>query len=164
MKNPTLKTVSLFLFSILVCQLAGFIGSFFTIKAIPTWYALLNKPSFNPPNRIFAPVWTVLYLLMGIALFLILSRGLEKQPVRIAVGIFAGQLILNALWSIIFFGLRNPFLAFVEIIFLWFAILAAIIAFSRLSRIAAILLIPYLLWVTFAAVLNFYLWNLNPGG
>lgn len=163
MKSPTLKTVLLFIFSIFICQLAGFIGSFFTIRAIPTWYASLNKPYFNPPGWIFAPVWTILYSLMGIALFLILSKGMEKQSVRIAVGIFAAQLMLNALWSIIFFGLKNPFFAFVEIIFLWFAILASIIAFFRLSRTAAILLIPYLLWVSFAAVLNFYLWNLNPG-
>jgi benzodiazapine receptor len=147
--------------SIIICQLAGFIGSVFTTPAIPNWFANINKPSFNPPNWVFAPVWTTLYLLMGIALFLIWRKGLNKKDVKIAVSVFAFQLVLNSLWSFLFFGLQSPLAAFIEIIFLWAAILVSIILFFRISKIAGCLLIPYILWVSFASVLNFAIWQLN---
>jgi len=146
---------------IILCQLAGVIGSFFTFDAIPSWYADLARPDFAPPNWVFGPVWITLYTLMGISAYLILRKGVDKEEVRIALGVFGIQLFLNALWSILFFGLRSPFYAFVEIILLWISIAASIVLFWRISRKAAWLLIPYLLWVSFAAILNFYIWILN---
>lgn len=150
-----------FVISIAICLSAGFLGSLATRSSIPTWYADLIKPVFNPPSQIFAPVWTMLYILMGISAFIIWNNGLDDQRVKIALSIFVGQLVLNVLWSIIFFGLRMPLLAFIEIIVLWTAILFAIIGFKKISTTAALLLIPYLLWVSFAAILNFSLWRLN---
>jgi benzodiazapine receptor len=147
--------------SILVCQGAGVIGSVFTSPAIPTWYASLEKPSFNPPNWIFAPVWTLLFLLMGISLYLIWERGLENKKVRTAIFIFSVQLALNIVWSVIFFGLQAPLYAFVEIIILWLAILITIISFYKISKLAAFLLLPYILWVSFASILNFSIMILN---
>jgi translocator protein len=147
--------------SIIICQLAGIIGSIFTTPAIPTWYANINKPTFRPPNWVFAPVWTTLFLLMGIALFLIWRKGLNEKDIKIAIAVFAFQLVLNTLWSFLFFGLKSPFAAFIEIIFLWVAILASIILFFRISRLAGALLIPYILWVSFASILNFSIWRLN---
>lgn len=144
-----------------VSELAGIIGAVFTTSSIPTWYADLARPEFAPPNWIFGPVWTTLYALMGVALFLVWRAGWERRDVKIAIGIFVGQLILNTLWSIIFFGLRSPGAAFIEIVFLWLAILATIIAFAKISHKAAWLLAPYILWVTFAAYLNFAIWSLN---
>ena len=146
--------------AILVCQLAGIIGVIFTSRSIPDWYRKLKKPSFNPPNWIFGPVWTLLYFLMGISLYLVWNPG-NNLTALIAMALFGVQLILNIAWSIIFFGMRNPSIAFVEIIFMWIAILATIIAFYPISTIAALLLVPYILWVSFASVLNYYIWKLN---
>jgi tryptophan-rich sensory protein len=157
-KNDLLKLI----LSIIICQAAGFIGSIFTSRSIPTWYASLKRPSFAPPNWVFSPVWITLFVLMGISLYLVwrmLSRG---QKVRTALILFAVQLVLNMLWSILFFGLQSPFAAFIEIVVLWMAILLTIIAFIRVSTAAAVLMIPYILWVSFAAVLNFFFWKLNP--
>jgi tryptophan-rich sensory protein len=146
--------------SILICFAAAGIGSLFTIPATAGWYATLNKHSWNPPNRIFGPVWSTLYLLMGISAWLIWrERGFKGAA--FALTFFALQLALNALWSYLFFGLHNPGLALIEIIFLWIAILATLIAFSRLNTIAGALLLPYILWVTFAAFLNYTIWKLN---
>jgi len=156
-----MKNIFKMIFAVVVCELAGVVGSVFTVPSIAAWYANLAKPNFAPPSWIFAPVWTTLFALMGVSAFLIWKRGLEGKGVKIALGIFIGQLVLNVLWSIIFFGLRNPFGAFVEIIFLWLAILATISAFSKISKLAAWLLVPYILWVSFAAYLNFAVWNLN---
>ena len=146
---------------IFICLFAGFIGSFFTTPAIPTWYATLLKPSFAPPNWVFFPVWTALFIMMGISLFLIWQKGWEDKKVKTAIYLFAGQLILNTLWSIAFFGQRSPLLGLMEIIILWIAILATILTFNKLSRTAAYLLIPYISWVSFAAFLNFMIWRLN---
>jgi tryptophan-rich sensory protein len=146
--------------SIVLCLLAGGIGSIFTAKSIPTWYKDLKKPSFNPPNWIFGPVWTTLYILMGISAYLVWTSG-WNSAVKVALAVFAVQLILNTAWSIIFFGLQNPFVAFVEIIFMWLAIFATIVLFYRISPTAAYLLVPYLLWVSFASALNFAIWRLN---
>jgi tryptophan-rich sensory protein len=158
----TVNKVLLLVFSLVVCQLAGVIGSLFTTPAISTWYATLAKPSFNPPAWIFAPVWTLLFLLMGVALYLVLRGGMKKTLAKIAVIVFTGQLVLNVIWSVCFFYLKNPFFAFVEIIFLWLAILATIYFFAKINRVAAWLLVPYILWVSFAAFLNFNIWQLNP--
>jgi len=147
--------------AIVVAELAGAIGAIFTIPAIPTWYATLIKSPLNPPSWVFAPVWNILFILMGIAAFLVWKKGLNKKEVRVALIVFLVQLILNALWSVIFFGLHNPGAAFLEIIVLWLAILATIITFYKVSRGAAYLLIPYILWVTFAGYLTFSVWNLN---
>lgn len=144
-----------------VSELAGIIGSVFTTPSIAGWYAMLAKPEFSPPNWVFAPVWITLFVLMGIAAFLVWKQGLDRKDVKIALGIFIGQLVLNTLWSIIFFSLHSPGGALVEIIFLWLAILATIAAFYKISRPAAWLLVPYILWVSFAMYLNYSIWILN---
>jgi tryptophan-rich sensory protein len=146
--------------SLIICQLAGFVGSVFTSPAIPGWYAALEKPTINPPNWIFAPVWIFLYFLMGITLY-ILWQNLPKTEARKAMVFFAIQLVLNMLWSVIFFGLKLPLVAFLEIIILWIFILLTMIKSSKVSRTTVYLLLPYILWVNFAAVLNFFLWCLN---
>jgi benzodiazapine receptor len=147
--------------SIVVCQLAGFIGSLFTTPSIPTWYTAISKPSFTPPNAVFGPVWTTLFLLMGISAYLIWRKGLQEKNVKLALLIFIVQLGLNVLWSILFFGLHSPFSAFIEIIILWLVILATFFYFIKISKPAGILLLPYLIWVAFAAILNYSLWKLN---
>ena len=156
-----MKNIIKLIISIIICQLAGIIGSFFTSPSIPTWYASLNKPEFNPPNWIFAPVWITLFLLMGISLYIIWSSKTKISYKKTAFIFFGVQLLLNTLWSIIFFGFQSPFYAFIEIILLWFSILITIIVFYRISRPAAYLLVPYILWVSFAAVLNFFIFILN---
>jgi benzodiazapine receptor len=147
--------------SIILCQMAGFIGSIFTTPAIPTWYESLRKPFFNPPNWIFGPVWVSLYLLMGISLFVIWQKREDKLQKKKGFMLFFAQLILNAFWSVAFFGLKSPFLGLINIILLWVAIFLTIQHFLRISKTAAVLLLPYVLWVSFAAVLNFSLWILN---
>ncbi len=155
--NNTFKLV----IAIFVSEFAGIIGSVFTMPSITGWYAGIVKPAINPPAWIFGPVWTTLFVFMGIAAFLVWKKGLERQDVKIALSIFAGQLVLNTLWSIIFFGLHSPGGALIEIVFLWLAILATIIAFAKISKPAAWLLLPYILWVSFAGYLNYSLWILN---
>jgi benzodiazapine receptor len=162
MKNSRVRDIVRLVVSIVVCQLAGGLGAIFTTPAIPTWYASLNKPSFNPPNTVFFPVWTTLYTLMGIAAFLVWRKGLGERRVRVALGIFVIQLVLNTAWSIIFFGLYSLFGAVIAIVFLWIAILINIVTFWRISKVAGALLIPYILWVSFAGILNISVWMLNP--
>lgn len=138
----------------------GSLGAVFTVAEIGTWYATLNKPSFNPPNYLFGPVWTILYILMGISFYLVWKK--PTSPVRTAgVLFFLVQFILNFCWSIIFFKLHKMGLAFAEIMVMWIFILFTINEFRKLNKIAAWLLVPYILWVSFAAVLNFSLWKLN---
>jgi len=146
---------------IVICQLAGALGSIFTFSSIPSWYATLAKPSFNPPGWVFGPVWGTLYTMMGVAAWLIWRKGVSTPGVRSALILFALQLALNAAWSPIFFGARQILWAFVVIVALWVAILLTTVAFWRHSRPAAVLLMPYLAWVSFASVLNFTLWRLN---
>jgi benzodiazapine receptor len=136
---------------------AGWFGSRF----IPgQWYARLVKPSWNPPSSVFAPVWSTLYILMGVAAWLVWRRvGFAGAPVALAL--FGFQLVLNALWSYLFFGIHQPGIAFVDIVVLWLAILATTIGFWRVSVPAGVLLLPYLCWVTFASALNLQLWRLN---
>ncbi len=151
---PKVKSWLQLVFSILLCEGAGILGSLFTFSSIPTWYATLNKPVFSPPNFIFGPVWTLLYLLMGISLYLVWQK--KKVPF-----VFWIQLLLNAAWSIVFFGLKNPTLAFVNIVALWIAIFITIRAFARVNKTAAYLLYPYLIWVSFASILNLAIVLLN---
>ncbi len=148
--------------SIVACQAAGAIGSIFTTPAIPTWYAALEKPFFTPPNWLFAPAWITLYVLMAIAAFLIWRQGLEHKEVKVALLVFLVQLILNALWSVVFFGLQSPLWGMVVILALWVAILLTILRFFKLSTAAGALLLPYILWVSFASALNIAVWVLNP--
>ncbi|MFA6432132.1 MAG: TspO/MBR family protein [Candidatus Margulisiibacteriota bacterium] len=147
--------------SIGICLLAGGIGSIATYPSIPTWYAGLNRPALSPPNWIFGPVWTTLFIMMGIALYLVWQKGTEKKEIRNAMVIFGVQLILNTFWSILFFGMQRPLYSFIEIIFLWLAILATIISFSKISKPAAWLLVPYILWVSFASYLNLTIYLVN---
>lgn len=142
-----------------VCELAGIIGTPFTVSAIPDWYAFLNKPFFSPPNFLFGPVWTALYFLMGVSLYLIWTS--KNKFKKNALRIFFIQLSLNAVWSIIFFGLKNPSLALADIIALWITITLTIKAFYKISRPASYLLIPYILWVSFAFFLNLFIVILN---
>ncbi|MCC6822783.1 MAG: TspO/MBR family protein [Verrucomicrobiota bacterium] len=140
-----------------LCFAAAAFGGFF----LPgEWYAQLQKPAWNPPSWIFGPVWTALYLMMAIAAWLVWQHsGFAGQ--RLALSLFRLQLLFNAMWSPLFFGLRNPALAFVDIVLLWVALLATLLTFWRRSHVAGALLIPYLAWVSFATALNFALWRLN---
>ncbi len=155
--NSTIKLV----ISILICQSAGIIGSFFTRSAISPWYAFLNKPTFNPPNWVFAPVWTILYTFMGVAFFLVWRKGLYVQGVKKALRVFLFQLVLNSLWSIVFFGAHSIVGGFTTIVILWLAIVWTIMEFFSVSKWAAALLVPYIAWVSFAAILNGALVFLN---
>jgi len=170
--------------SIIICEVAGVLGSVFTMPKIGTWYKTLNKPSFNPPNWIFGPVWTKLFLLMGISLYLVWIKNWEPKNKIFSsekkvwnkwsqnffegkweklniILIFAIQLVLNILWSVIFFGMQSPGAAFFVLLMLWFAIIYTIINFYRVSKTSAYLLLPYILWVSFAGILNCFLWILN---
>jgi len=149
------------LLSIFICEVVGLIGSFFTFPAISGWYAKLNKPSFSPPNWLFGPVWTLLYAMMGFSAFLIWQAGVEKRGVKNALFLFTLQLILNFLWSFFFFKLQSPLSALIVIIFLWLLILATIMNFYQINKTAGLILIPYLLWVSFASLLNFSVYYLN---
>ena len=144
----------------MLCQIAGFLGSLFTTPAIPTWYKTLNKPFFTPPNWIFSPVWISLFILMGISLFMVWRRQ-DHPRFKTALIFFFVQLILNVFWSAAFFGLRSPLLGLIDIVLLWVAILLTIKHCLRVQRMAGLLLLPYILWVSFAVALNFSLWILN---
>ena len=144
-----------------LCFAVAAIGSAVTMPAIGTWYASLNKPAWNPPGWVFGPVWSVLYLSMGVSVWLVWRKA-GFSGGSVALSLFAVQLALNCIWSGLFFGLRQPWLAFGEIILLSCAILATIISFARVSPLASILLVPYLVWVTFAAALNFTIARMNP--
>lgn len=148
------KKVGQLIIAISVCESAGVMGSLFTLRAIPDWYGTLQKPILNPPSWVFGPVWTMLYALMGISAFLVYQKGWKRKDVKFALGVFGAQLFLNAVWSVIFFGLHNPLAAFIEIFILWLVMLWMIVHFYKVSRLAAYLLIPYILWVSFAMYLN----------
>jgi tryptophan-rich sensory protein len=150
-----------FIVSVVGCELAGIVGSIFTAPAIKTWYETIKKPSFNPPNWLFGPVWTILFFLMGVSVFLIWKKGLQFPGTKTAIIIFIIQLIFNILWSIVFFGMKSPMGALVVIVILWIFILMTIIKFFPLSNLAGWLLIPYILWVSFASILNLAIVVLN---
>jgi len=147
--------------SILVPLLVGAFSGFFTSSGVNGWYATASKPWFNPPNWIFAPVWTTLYILMGIALYLVWKSGADIRLKQTAIILFAVQLILNFFWSFIFFKLQLPGWAFAEIVLMWVMIFITILWFGKISAAAAWLLVPYISWVSFAAVLNYAIWKLN---
>jgi len=140
--------------SVSACLLTGFLGSYATRDSITTWYAELSRPSFTPAGWTFGVVWPVLYVMMGISAFLIWNVGIDRPQVKVALGVFALQLILKGLWTPIFFGQHLIGLALVEIIMMWAAILLTILVFWRVSKPAALLLLPYIFWVSFAVVLN----------
>ena len=139
----------------------GGLSGFATAHGIQDWYPSLVKPSFTPPSWVFGPVWTLLYLMMGTAAFLVWQKGWENGTVKTALALFAIQLILNGLWSVLFFGMRWPGLAFAEILLLWISIGGTIALFWRVAPVAGLLLLPYDAWVTFAVVLNGAIWLLN---
>ena len=161
MKVLSRLSIGRLIISLVIPFLASAIGGIFTASSVSTWYVTLNKPFFNPPSWVFGPVWTVLYLMMGIALYLVWTTKTGAKNKYVAFIVFGVQIFLNALWSVLFFGLKNPLFAFVEIVFLWIAILATIAYFYRIKKTASYLLIPYILWVSFAAVLNLSLFILN---
>lgn len=146
--------------SLLICFSAAFIGSLFTFPSISTWYESLNKPFFTPPNWVFGPVWTILYLLMAISLYLIWEDKNVKDK-KMAYYFFGFQLFLNTLWSIIFFGLKSPFLGFIIIIVFWIAIFLMIWKFFEINKLAGYIQIPYILWASFASILNLAIVLLN---
>lgn len=141
--------------------LVGAVAGLFTSSGVNGWYAVANKPSFNPPNWVFAPVWTGLYILMGIAFYLIWKADATKTVKQAAIILFVAQLVFNFFWSFIFFQLQQPGWAFAEIILMWVLILFTIIWFGKISTTAAWLLVPYISWVSFATVLNYAIWRLN---
>ena len=147
--------------ALVVCQLAGVIGSLFTVRSVGIWYETLNRPSYAPPNAVFGPVWITLYALMGIAAFLIWRRGFQYPGVRQGLLAFIAQLIFNTCWSIAFFGLRSPMAGLVVILILWVEILITMIYFFKVVRLAGFLMLPYFAWVSFAAVLNYGFFALN---
>jgi benzodiazapine receptor len=148
--------------AVLICQSAGILGSIFTFPSIGTWYAGLEKPFFTPPNWIFGPVWISLYTLMGISLYLVWQKGPSKEDVRSALLAFSGQLVLNSVWSIVFFGLMSPFYALILIVLMWFVILITIAKFYKVDKRAGLILVPYIVWVSIATALNYYILVLNP--
>lgn len=147
---------------VITCIAIGYLSGMVTRSAITSWYPTLIKPSFNPPNWIFAPVWSMLYIMMGVAAGMVWNRiDFEKEAVKKALIFFIIQLALNALWSLFFFGMKNPMLAGIEIILLWLMIYETYVQFAKINKIAGYLLLPYLAWVSFATVLNGSIWWLN---
>lgn len=147
--------------SIITCLAVGFLSGMATAEAIPNWYAALNKPLFNPPNWLFAPVWTVLYIMMGVAAGMVWGKGWDNKTIRAALIFFLAQLVLNGAWTLVFFGLKEILLALVVIVVLWILIFICIRRFLAIEKITGYLLIPYLLWVSFATLLNGSIWWLN---
>jgi len=147
--------------AIALCEAAGGLGAIWTSKGVREWYPALEKPSFNPPSWLFGPVWSMLYALMGASAWLTWRDGTARGA-QSALRLFSIQLVLNTLWSFIFFRLRSPRWAFLEIIVLWAAIVMTLLSIWKISRLAGILFLPYLLWTSFAVLLNFRLWRLNP--
>ena len=161
-KTKKMNKITKILSIVVTCLVVGYFSGMVTRSAITTWYPTLIKPSFNPPNWIFAPVWSMLYIMMGLAAGLVWDRiDFEKKIVKKALLFFAIQLALNALWSYLFFGLKNPMLAGLEIVILWLMIYETYIEFAKINKIAGYLFIPYFLWVSFATVLNASIWWLN---
>jgi len=155
-----MKNLYKLIVSLVIPLIVGYFGSLFTSKSVNSWYLTLKKPSFNPPNWIFAPVWTFLFILMGLSFYLIWRKGYSREK-RSAFFVYFIQLFLNLLWSLFFFGLKNPFLGLLDIVLLLIFILINIYLFYRISKVSAYLLLPYLLWVSFASILNFSIFILN---
>lgn len=147
--------------AVLLCEFAGFIGSMYTTPSIPIWYVFLRKPLATPPSSVFPIVWNVLFLLMGVSLFLVWRKRTLRRPLKRQSMTFGIQLLLTILWSIVFFTFHSPLGGLIVISFLWIAAFLTMTCFYQVSRIAAYLLVPYLLWITFAAYLNAGIWTLN---
>jgi tryptophan-rich sensory protein len=158
--TPRRSTVTLIL-AVLLCLAAGALGSLATASSVGTWYRQIEKPEWTPPSAVFGPVWTVLYVTMGVALWMVWRDGRGPRW-RVAVAVFAAQLSINVAWSFLFFGLRSPGWALIDIVLLWLAIVATIVTFFRIRAAAGGLLVPYLLWVTYAGALNLAIWRMNP--
>lgn len=156
-----LKDFGAVVLAIILCETAGTIGAVFSFHSIPTWYVTLIKPALTPPGWVFVPVWNLLYALMGISLYLVWRQGSQRPEVNGALAIFAVQLVLNALWSMLFFGLQSTLAGLVGVVVLWAAIVITIWRFNLVSRVAAWLQVPYFLWTSFAVYLNFSIWLLN---
>jgi translocator protein len=150
-----------FLFSIGICFLTGYIGAFFTSKNISPWYETLNKPAFNPPDWTFSLVWSILYFLMGLSLYLIIRNSEDLELKITAFATFFLQLILNILWSFVFFGNHAIYGGLVVLALLWFCVLMTILKFKEISKLSGLLLVPYLIWLSYAGVLNYFIWQLN---
>ncbi len=161
MIQPHLSSFWKFVIAVLLCEATGITSGLLSQSEINTWFATLNKPSWNPPDYLFGPVWTILYFLMGIALWLIWKSAAPQPEKRNAIILFSVQLFLNFWWSILFFRFHSPAFAFADILLLLIAIVFTIFLFAPISRLAAWLLVPYFLWVSFAAVLNFTIWRMN---
>jgi tryptophan-rich sensory protein len=160
-KQSKMQKILRIITTVITCVVIGYLSGMVTRDSITTWYPTLVKPVFNPPNWIFAPVWSMLYIMMGIAAGLVWTKGSDEQTTKKSLGFFAIQLGLNALWSYLFFGLHNPFLALIEIILLWLMILETYYLFKKIDKTAGLLLLPYLAWVSFATILNASIWWLN---
>ena len=145
---------------IVLCFSAAAFGSVFTNKSLKTWYQTIKKPTWNPPNKIFGPVWSSLYLMMALAGWMVWER-LPQKGFSVPMVLFFVQLVLNTFWSVIFFGLRSPGWAFVEVVFLWIGITLTMVSFWAVYWVSGVLFFPYLLWVSFTAILNFTIWRLN---
>ena len=148
--------------AVLFCVIVGSLGSLVTITGPASWYASLEKPFFTPPGWVFGPVWITLFVLMGIALYLVWDAGIHRREVRVALAAFGAQFTLNVLWSFLFFGLRSPILGLADIIILWILIATTIVLFYRVTKSAAYLLIPYIAWVSLATALNAAVYFMNP--
>jgi translocator protein len=146
----------------LICLAAGAIGGVVTAGSVTTWYPTLVKPSWNPPTWLFGPVWTALYLMMAVAMWLVWKSDPKFQTIKTPALLFGAQLLLNVAWPFLFFGAKSPGLAVIIILALWLTIAATIFAFALHSRVASFLLVPYIAWVSFASALNISIWQLNP--
>lgn len=161
-----LRQIIQLILAILIAQSAGIVGSFFTVTSLDSWYSTLDKPSFNPPNWVFGPVWIVLYTLIGITLYILWQwkkekKGKQKQYVSTTVNILYANLILNALWSYAFFGLQSPLYGIIVIVLVWATAAFVLIRIARLNNVYGFLILPYFLWVSYATVLNFAIWTTN---
>jgi len=156
-----IKKPKLLALSVLITQLVGTSGSLFTMGSLNNWYPNLIKPAYTPPEYLFGPVWIVLYTLMGISLYLVLLKDDKDPKVRFGVILYFVHLALNSIWTFIFFGLQQPLFALYEIAALFIVIVFLMIYYLRIDARATFILIPYLLWVSFAAYLNYQIWKLN---
>jgi len=155
-----MKKIFKLLISVVIPLIIGFLGSIFTSSSVTSWYTTINKPFFNPPSWLFGPVWTLIFILIGISFYLVWIKNFGKDK-KLVIKVYYYQLFLNFLWSVLFFGLKSPLLALIEIVILWFFILNNMNIFYKISKTAGYLFIPYLLWVSFATILNFTIVLIN---